>query len=273
MRRYLLLLTLLLLVVSLAYRIDLGRSSRELIGELMYFPSGFALRALSMGYYGPLADLVWIRFIQYYGEHRLTDAKFEYMYHILDILTTLDPRFTYAYTLGGLMLTHDAGRPDQAKRLLKKGMRVYPESWRIPFIYGFIHYVFLREYHVAEPYFRIAAQRPNAPDLPKRWAAYLLYMHLGDLQTSLSLWIDLYNNSQNPEEKKIAKSYIKKIKMMMDIKLLNQKTIEFRNKQGRYPRVLQELVTTGLLDSLPVEPHGEEYVIKNGRVLSTWKEQ
>ena len=81
---------LLLLIVNFSYRIDLGKSPHELIGDLMYFPSGTALRALSMGFYAPLSDLVWLRFIQYYGEHRMSDAKFEFLYHILDILTTLD---------------------------------------------------------------------------------------------------------------------------------------------------------------------------------------
>lgn len=271
MKRLLLMCALLLLVANLAYRIDLSRTAHELIGELMYFPSGFALRALSMGFHGSLADLVWFRFIQYYGEHRLTDAKFEYMYHILDILTTLDPRFTYAYTLGGLMLTHDAERPDQARLLLRKGMQVYPESWRIPFIYGFIHYVFLRDYGVAEAYFRIAAQRPDAPDLSKRWAAFLLYRHIGDLKTSLSLWIDLYNNSQNPEERIIAAHYISKIKMLLDIELLDKKIVEFKNALARYPESLHELVAIGLIDSLPEEPHGGKYLIHHGRAVSTWQ--
>lgn len=273
MKKFIILLLLVLLIANFAYRIDLEKSPHELIGELMYFPSGVALKALSTGLYAVLADFVWLRFIQYYGQHRQTDRHFEYMYHILDILTTLDSRFIYAYTLGGLMLTHDAKMPEQARMLIKKGMRTHPDEWRIPFIYAFIHYVFLKEYTVAQTYFRISAQKPGAPDYPKRWAAFTAYKRLGDWKTALALWIDLYKATENPEEKQIALMYIQGIKMKMDMALLDEKIEEFRKKMGRRPREIKELVIHGLIDSIPPEPHGEKYIIRRGKAWSTWKEQ
>jgi tetratricopeptide (TPR) repeat protein len=266
-------LILLAVIVFLAYRVDARKSPHELIGELMYFPSGTALRAVSMGFYAPLSDLVWLRFIQYYGEHRMTDVKFEFLYHILDILTTLDTRFTYAYTLGALMLTHDASSPDQAEKLLKKGMHENPDDWRLPFIYGFINYAFLGEHLTARAYFRIASLKPHAPDLPRRWAAFVTYFKLGDLKSSLALWIDLYNITENPEEKVIATYYIERISMKLDIQHLNQDVRTFMEKFGRLPNDLQELVISGTTESIPAEPHGEKYYLRNGEVHSTWEDK
>ena len=271
MKRAVILVLLLLLIVNFSYRIDLKKSPHALIGELMYFPSGIAIRALSMGFYAPLADLIWLRFVQYYGEHRLTDAKFELMYHILDVLTTLDQRFLHAYTLGGIMLTAEAKKPDQARKLLKKGIHANTDEWRIPFVYGFIHYVFLKEYHVSQTYFRLSAQKPNAPDIPQRWAAFVLYRKLGDLKTSLALWVDLYKSTKNPEEKTIAEMYIKDIKTELDIEFLNEKIEEFVEKSGQTPRDLRELIAYGLLDSIPSEPHEGRYIIRDGKVYSTWQ--
>lgn len=270
-KKIVLLVILLMMIVGLAYRVDVRKSPHELIGELMYFPSGIALRAVSMGLYGPLADLVWLRFIQYYGEHRLTDTKFELMYHILDILTTLDHRFHFAYSLGSLMLTHDAERPDQARQLLRKGIYANPDDWRLPFVYAFINYVFLNEYSTAQTYFRIAANKPNAPDRPKRWYAFVTYMKIGDLKTSLALWIDLYNTTDNQEEKAIAEIYIMSIKMQLDIEYLNDKVAQFKRQFGHMPSSLNQLVRTGIIDSLPEEPHGEKYLLRDGRVYSTLK--
>lgn len=272
-KRVLFIILLLFLIANLSYRIDLKKSPHELVGELMYFPSGFAVRALSLGFYVPLADLVWLRFIQYYGEHRMTDARFDLMHHILDILTTLDPYFLHAYTLGALMLTHDAQRPDQAMALLKKGMRANYNEWRTPFIYGFIHYVFLHNYKTALSYLRISAQKPNAPDMPKRWAAYLLHKKIGDIRSALKLWLDLYHSSRNPEEKSIAEIYIKEIKMKIDIEFLETKISEFRNKFGRAPNRLKELVVAGIIDSIPDEPHGGEYILFGGKVISTFQKR
>ncbi len=238
----------------------------------MYFPSGQAVKALSMGFYAPLADLVWLRFIQYYGEHRLTDAKFDLMYHILDILTTLDPQFIHAYTLGGLMLTSDAKRPEWARALLKKGMVAMPDDWRIPFVYGFIHYVFTVDYRTAEAYFRISTQKPNAPEMPKYWAGYVLFKKLGDLKTALALWLYFYEISENPEEKAIAEVHIQEIQTELDIQFLNSKIEEFKNETGRDPFYLKELVIHGLIDSIPADPHGKdyEYIIRKGKAISTW---
>lgn len=270
-KRIVFVILLSLLVFNLSYRIDLGRSPRERIGELMYFPSGMALRTLSMGFYTPLSDLVWLRFIQYYGEHRMTDLKFEYLYHILDILTTLDPRFLHAYTLGALMLTHDANRTDQAFKLLKKAMEKNPDEWRYHFVYGLINYLFLGNYNVAVTYFRLSTQKPTATDMPRRWIAYITYRRLGDLKTALMLWLDLYNHTRNPEEKAIAILYIKEIKMKMDIELLNSKIDEFTKKFGRLPVDLKELIFYNSLDTIPREPHGERYYIKAGKAHSTWR--
>jgi len=258
------------IVVNLAYRIDIKNQRNKLIGELAYFPSGFALRALSLGFYAPLADFIWLRFIQYYGEHRLTDAKFELMYKILDILTTLDSRFAFAYSLGGLMLTHDAQMPVAALKLLKKGMYANPDEWRYPFMYGFINFVFLKKIPAAIAYFRVSAYKPTAPEMPKRWLGYLLKAKKHDLKASLAIWIDLYNNTKNPEEKVTAEEYIGKIHMEMAIEYMNQGMDRYLAQKGRYPRVVSELVPAGCIDSIPAEPHGERWVIRNGKVLSTW---
>jgi tetratricopeptide (TPR) repeat protein len=273
-KKFLFVILLLLLIANLSYRIDLRKTHHELIGELMYFPSGFAVRALSLGFYAPLADMVWLRFIQYYGEHRMTDARFDLMYHILDILTTLDPYFVHAYTLGALMLIHDANRPDQAKKILRKGMDSNPNDWHCIFTYGFIHYVFIGNFRVAATYFRLASQQPDAPEYTKRWAAFALYNRVCDLKAALTIWLDVFNNSKDQLERSIAKYYIEKINMMLDIAFLEEKIEIFKKHTGRTPSDLQELVNAGLIKRIPEEPHGHKYKyqLRNDKVISTWQE-
>jgi hypothetical protein len=99
----------------------------EIVKELFYFPSGNFIQGKVGGFDNLIADWVWLRAIQYYGHHRLTDAKFTFLGHILEVLTTLDHRFIHAYTFGSLLLTHDAEDPDTALELLKKGSQKNPE--------------------------------------------------------------------------------------------------------------------------------------------------
>ncbi len=272
MKKIVILMLILLLIVNFAYRADLEKPPDQLLGELMYFPSGQAVKAFSMGFHVLLADLIWLRFVQYYGEHRLTDTKFALMYHILDVLTTLDPYFVHAYTLGGLMLVQEAKMPDQANALLRKGMLAIPEDWRLPFVYGFMHYVDEIDYRVAAAYFRISAQKPNAPDMPRYFASYILSKKLGNLEAALSLWTYFHRISRNPEEKAIAKAKIDEIQSELNKRFLNVKLEEFERSFGYRPFYLSELVTRGFIDSIPSEPHGDEYtyVIRNGKVTSTW---
>jgi len=41
--------------------------------ELAYYPSGQALQPATLGHAETAADLAWLRAVQYYGEHRVTD--------------------------------------------------------------------------------------------------------------------------------------------------------------------------------------------------------
>jgi hypothetical protein len=152
-------------------------------------------------------------------------------------------------------------------------MYTNPEEWRFPFVYGFINYAFLADYGVARTYFRVASMKPGAPDIAQRWAAFVTYYKLGDLKTALALWVDLYNNTENPEEKTLATYYIGKIKMKIDIEYLDEKAIEFQNTLGRLPYDLDELTEHGFVSEVPDEPHGEEYYMRDGKVHSTWTDK
>ena len=77
-----------------------------------------------------------------------------------------------------------------------------------------------------------------------------------DLEAALALWLDLYNTTDNPQEKEIAIFYIKRTKLKIDIQFLNEKIEEFHQKEGRLPAHLNELVLYGIVDSLPQEPFG-----------------
>ena len=75
--------------------------------ELAYYPSGRALRPAALGHDDSMADLAWIRAVQYYGEHRMTDLRFTQMEHVFDILTTLAPGFESPYIFGAFAMAQE----------------------------------------------------------------------------------------------------------------------------------------------------------------------
>jgi hypothetical protein len=248
-------------VFFLQLKLDRARAPREaIVRELMYFPSGRFMSAVTVGYDNLAADLVWLRAIQYYGEHRVTDLKFEYLGHILDILTTLDSRFVDGYTFGSLLLADDAKEPGRALDLLDKGMRNNPDDWRIPFTKGFVYYVFLRDFFKAGKYFEVSSRIEGAPDMAARFASFS-FQRGGDRMTAVNLWTELYHRSNNELEKLTALRYIKELY----IEMLEEKVEEFREEFGRYPGRLKELKEAGFVRRLPIAPDGDPFVFNTRR--------
>jgi tetratricopeptide (TPR) repeat protein len=194
---------------SLADRID--RDRKDVVGEeLMYFPSGLFMREFSLGHAPLLADLIWLRGIQYYGEHKRTDRNFQYLSHIFNTLTTLDPQFSAGYIFGSLVISQEAGDVASAIRLLETGVRRNPDSWELLFETGFTYYVFLADYRKSAEYFRLAAKIPNCPEYVTRFAAYSSSKS-GDVGFAVKLWAELMRNTKNQQMREIAERNIRRL--------------------------------------------------------------
>jgi FimV-like protein len=148
---------------------------------VMYVRSGPALRRIALEYDALAADVYWIRAIQHYGGDRLAGSgkrKYELLYPLLDIATSLDPYFTIAYRFGAIFLSEGypggPGRPDHAITLLRKGISVQPTKWQYYHDIAFVHYWQLRDMEGAARWFRLAASQPNAPNWLEPVAATML---------------------------------------------------------------------------------------------------
>ena len=67
------------------------------IEGLAQLPKGEYLKPALLGYHHLGADLLWLRLVQVIGKRRNSEDEHEWMYHALDVLTTLDPQYAYAY--------------------------------------------------------------------------------------------------------------------------------------------------------------------------------
>ncbi len=175
-RRAALAATLAILIVTagiLDTRIDRQIARIPEVDTVLYLPSGAYLQQIALGYQQAWADLLWLRTIGYYADQVNQEKRFTYLYEMLDIITTLDPRFLYPYLFGGVTLSMELKRPDLANRLLLKGMRRYPEVWKVPFLIGFNAYFQEGDAASAARYIARAARLPGAPKYLPRFAARL----------------------------------------------------------------------------------------------------
>ncbi len=181
-------------------RVYAGRE-RE-VDQMLYVRSGEAAKRLTLDFDALAADVYWIRAIQHYGGDRLhqgTARRYELLYPLLDLTTTLDPYFTIAYRFGAIFLSESypggAGRPDLAEQLLRKGIAAQPGKWQYYYDTGFVYYWQVRDYKTAATWFQRAADQPNAPNWLRPLVASMLTT-ANDRAAARFLWQQMLQSDQ-----------------------------------------------------------------------------
>jgi hypothetical protein len=182
----------------------------EPLGELAYYPSGTWLTQAALGDATSWSDLLWLRAVQYYGQHRQVDNEFTKMAHVFDIITTLDPRFRSAYVFGGTSLCQEGKQFEAGVRLLEKGMHHNPREWIYPFELGFVHYVGKKDLTRATFDFAQAARQPEAPEFCERFAAWS-GQKAGYEAVSFELWRQVAETTDNAYMRVKAIDYLRKL--------------------------------------------------------------
>jgi tetratricopeptide (TPR) repeat protein len=184
---------------------------RPYLHEKLYLPSGKFVEQLSLGYREVVADMVWLQAVQYYGDFRRGNHDLKYFRGLIDITTTLDPHFVFAYVFGALVVSEDLGAFDEGIDILKQGMAENPTAWRLPFEIAFLNFIHRRDTQVAARYFELASRMPDAPEYTKRFAAFV-YSKAGDSESSIRLWEEYMEHTDNPFLKELAQRYIEKLR-------------------------------------------------------------
>jgi tetratricopeptide (TPR) repeat protein len=251
-----------------------NRMREKAVSEMAYFPSGRFVSESSIEFQSLAADLIWLRGIQYYGYHLMSDRKYEWLGHVFDILTSLDPGFIGAYHFGGITLAWDAGKPHEAVDFLIKGMKANPMSWQIPFDAGFICYMLLHDYGRASTFFDVASKMPNAWFILARWAA-IAKSKSGDYQTAREMWLDILKGTENRKLKELVVRQLTNLKFEETIARLQEAVRKFQEDRKRLPAdseeypFFNELLDAGYIERIPEEPFGGRFYLKDGKVLTT----
>ncbi|CUQ67621.1 hypothetical protein [Candidatus Nitrospira inopinata] len=251
--------SLVVLVTGLQQTLD-HRQDRTFvqIEELAHLPQGDHLKPTLLGYHHLGADVLWLKLVQVIGKRQNTMDEYEWMAHALDVITTLDPQYAYAYYAGGVILGDLANRPDLANRLLKRGHEENPTAWNIPFLLGYNYYFLLADPAMGAYYTMRAASLPGRPaylpGLATRMAA-----EAGKPETALAFLEARLRETDDPEMKKFFETRMKEVIIERDIRLLERAVDHYRTIHGQVPPSLTALVGAGVLTALPPEPFGGEY--------------
>jgi hypothetical protein len=226
--------------------------------RMLYVRSTEAARRMALSYDALAADVYWFRAVQHYGGDRLTRAagwrRYELLYPLLDLATSLDPYFNIAYRFGAIFLSEPypggAGRPDQAVALLRKGIAAQPTKWQYYHDAAFVHYWHLRDYGAAAAWFQRAGALPGAPEWLAPVAASMLARG-GDRASARFLWHQILAADQ-PWLRRNAERALQQLDAMDRID-------EIEARIRRHPPAAAELyswdglIRRGIVSGIPVD--------------------
>ena len=243
--------------------------------DALYLTSPNTARRLSLAYQSVAADLYWIRTLQYFGGTKhivdaggiITDPnrrQYASLFPLLDLTTSLDPRFNLAYRFGSLFLSEappgGPGRPDLAIRLLEKGLRERPDRWEYMQDVGFVHYWWRHDYKAAAEWFKRAADVPGAPWWLRSLAATTL-AEGGDRRSSRTMWLAIRESAEIDWLRNDAERRLTQLKALDDIDALQAAVNKYAGRSGQPVRDWHALVRAGLLPGIPADPTGVPYEI------------
>lgn len=258
-----------LLAVAIALQVwrDRGWQPYEPATDVMWLQAGPAMERGVLGYDALVADVYWIRAVVYFGRQRLSKAAnktYDLLYPLLDLVTTLDPRFTVAYRFGAIFLSQEypdgPHRPDLAIGLLQRAIERDFPRWEYLHDIAFVYFWNYRDYKKAAEWFDRASRMEGAPIWLKSMAATTLARG-GDRQSSRLLWRQLYETAEISAIKENALVRLAQLDALDGIDVLNPIVWRYKGRTGHFPASWAELIAAGVLRRVPADPAGVPFVL------------
>ena len=248
-----------LLVVSLGLSLplqrwmDARRGAAAVVEDSLYVSSGQALKRMSLGFDGLLADVYWLRTIQYFGgklqklrgKINVSDVSgwgLDLLEPMLNITTELDPHHIAAYRFGALFLP-DLNR-EGAVRFVQRGIRDNPKEWRL---YQDLAYIYWKQgrFREASETYAEGGRLPGAPPWMGTMSA-VMQVKGGDRETAREIFQRIYETSDDTYTRQLSLTRLKGFRAEDEVAFLASLASAYRERQGSCPPSL-----AGLVRSLP----------------------
>jgi hypothetical protein len=261
------LITMLVVAVALQIVRDRAFAHEAVDKQVLYVSNTEVVRRAALSYNTLLADVYWIRALQHYGGERFNsdrDRRYDLLYPLLDLATTLDPRFSIAYRFGAIFLAEPrpggAGRPDQAIALLKKGVAFDQGHWDYYHDIGFIYYWNLHDYQNAADWFARGGALPGAPFWLKTYAAVMLTRG-GDRQASRAMWTQIGQTEESDWLRRMSQLRLAQLDALDQIDVLKRIVDDYTTQTGRRAESWEQLAAAGVVHGLPLDSSGTPYTL------------
>ncbi|TET70021.1 MAG: hypothetical protein E3J56_08720 [Candidatus Aminicenantes bacterium] len=246
--------------IFMGLKLQINKITREKIpgSSIIYIPSGKYLKFASFGYSSFIADLIYIWAIQYYSNYSIPD-RYDNLDHIFSIIAELDHRYLDPYEIGAMIAVYEAKDLSLAFKILDRGLEKNPDQWIFPLQAGHYAQMMTKDYELARKYYKKTMEMDGAPVITRRLYANASFKIM-DYKTAWENWLEIYQTTDDERIKKIASNQLYQVKAAIDVKTIKEAIEKFKERFGLNPTEQAQLVKHGLLDSLPKDLDGKEYI-------------
>lgn len=251
-------------VVSLARWIDSHRPTADpsIESEKLYL-DGHTVRRLSLGFNGLVADWYWMRSLQYVGQ-KILDAKghlqldnlgqlnLTLLAPLLDTATTVDPHFLEPYQYAAVVLA-DVD-PQQAIRIMQKGIAANPSVWRL---YQHLGYIYWQQgdFQAASEAYAKGAAVPGAPLWMEAMKAQMLAKG-GSRSTARQIYERMYQETDDLNVKEMARRRLLQIQSFVERDEIRRVLGEYAAREKRCAASWKDVSDALRRAGLPLDASG-----------------
>ena len=239
------------------------------------------MRPLTFGFRSFAGHLAYLEAIQVYGErhhHKLAAQQLaddRALTRLLGYSVDLDEKFVGVYRFIGNALPRETldGKAFNVLatiRLLEKGVRERPDYWQTPFLLGFLQSYYLGDSASASRNIELASKQEGAPAYLGLWATRLA-ADAGQVELAQQMARQMIDQAQDDETRKEWERRLKELDTERDLREIEAAARLYKERSGKEPATVAELVAAGLLRQVPVERNGGSYVLdpRTGEARST----
>lgn len=253
-------------------RIDAARATVK--DELLYLPNEKLLNHFTGGMDSVIADLIWLRCIQYTAAELKGERGFTWLNHMLATCVRLDPYFKDVYRYGGIFLASLRADDDASLRLLEQGCVLHPDAWELPYEMAMV-YLLNRKNEPgsrdrARKYLTLSADTGNAPAFVADLVDKLRdTSDVGDTAIEREMWAKLAN-SDDQLLRDMAQRELIELDLRDACRLLTERATAYTKQTGTKIESIEQMLAAGLIKTLPQDPLGGAFFIDtDGVVRST----
>jgi len=201
-----------------------------------------SLKKLAFGYENFLSSLIWIRLLQLAQVTPLKTDTISWEFSEVNSVTTLDPKFDIAFSLGAIYVSFFRRDKEGGLRLLQKWVRQRPHYWKSHHLLGMHYYLELNDFAKAAPHILKASQLPGSPAYLSSLGIRLL-SETGALGHALESALELFQNAGNGETRLRLLARIRSIRWNLEKQKWEAALIHFKTKHsGKPPKTLTDLI-------------------------------